>query len=338
LNKRIAFRFLVGIAAVAGLIALMRGRFRYWRLSQILRLRQNSKIARTSLGSIEYRLTGTGPTVLIVHGGPGGYDSDALYRYLIDAGFSVLSPSRPGYLRTRLRGRENFAAQAELLLALLDTLNVKQAAVFGFSAGGPVALQVALRGGERVAALVLESSITHRFEMTDPTEAVLIGSGYIPRRLQQIVFWLTHRFVEYLPASVLPIFFGGVVTNDLAAQNCAQVVAKDDQQMALFKAIFDNNVPLSIRQKGYDNDLHQLQTMPDAPIEAIQVPTLIVHSRLDKSVPLEHAEYAQAKIIGAALLTIDGCGHFIQFGETGKQVRTDVITFLKRTLNELDAR
>ena len=54
----------------------------------------------TSLGSVEYTLQGNdGPVLLFVHGTPGGYDqtTEATDK------FRVLTPSRPGYLRTSIR-------------------------------------------------------------------------------------------------------------------------------------------------------------------------------------------------------------------------------------------
>jgi pimeloyl-ACP methyl ester carboxylesterase len=59
-----------------------------------------SLIARTTRGSIEYTLSGKGPVILVCHGTSSNCFSTAGSAPLLDAGFSVLTPSRPGYRRT----------------------------------------------------------------------------------------------------------------------------------------------------------------------------------------------------------------------------------------------
>jgi len=67
-----------------------------------------------------------GPAVLVIHGRPGGYDQGL-------------------WISDRMTRLTPFAA-------LLDVLRVPQAAVIGFSAGGPPALQFALRQPGRTPA------------------------------------------------------------------------------------------------------------------------------------------------------------------------------------------
>lgn len=52
----------------------------------------------------------------------------------------------------------NPALQADTFGALLDALEIERAAVLGFSAGGPPAIQFALRHPERTLSLVLASA------------------------------------------------------------------------------------------------------------------------------------------------------------------------------------
>ena len=77
--------------------------YKRWKRSLLSALYGNSEIANTAHGEIEYILKGSGPVILFLHGSPGGYDQGAIDMEMwIDAGFSVLSISRPGYLRTPL--------------------------------------------------------------------------------------------------------------------------------------------------------------------------------------------------------------------------------------------
>ena len=62
-----------------------------------------SKVLSTAHGPIEVSSTGAGYPVIALHGCPGGYDQGLLVGdRLSGAGFHVIAPSRPGYLRTPL--------------------------------------------------------------------------------------------------------------------------------------------------------------------------------------------------------------------------------------------
>ena len=120
------------------------------------RVKQGSLLIETRCGSIEYQEAGTGVPLLAVHGMGGGYDRGlALGAPLAKQGVRVIAMSRFGYLRTPMPIDASSEAQAEAYMCLLDALGIKQAAVMGYSAGAPSALQLAIRHPDRVSALVL---------------------------------------------------------------------------------------------------------------------------------------------------------------------------------------
>ena len=61
--------------------------------------------AATIRGRIEYRLEGEGPVVMVLNGGHCSRDTRLSHERLASEGFSVLTPSRPGYDSTQDRGR-----------------------------------------------------------------------------------------------------------------------------------------------------------------------------------------------------------------------------------------
>ena len=79
-------------------------------------------------------------------------------RFLVDAGFGVIAPSRPGYLGTRLDGREAIDRQADLHAALLDALGAERVGVLAWSGGGPSGYRLAVRHPGRVAGLARRAS------------------------------------------------------------------------------------------------------------------------------------------------------------------------------------
>src|SRR5512136_2126530 len=92
-----------------------------------------SQLAQTSKGPIEYTLLGSGPVVLVCHGTSCSCFSTELAEPLLQAGFSVLTPSRPGYGRTPLAAGCSAAQAAEALAALLDSLNIPSCSVVAIS-------------------------------------------------------------------------------------------------------------------------------------------------------------------------------------------------------------
>src|SRR4051812_36876439 len=119
----------------------------------------------TALGPVEVELAGSGEPVLFVHGTPGGSDSSLVMgRFLVDAGFSLVAPSRPGYLGTPLAGRASIDDQAELHAALLDALGHDRAGVVCWSGGGPSSYRLAVRRPERVSALVAFAAVSQAWE------------------------------------------------------------------------------------------------------------------------------------------------------------------------------
>ncbi|WP_369792619.1 alpha/beta fold hydrolase [Williamsia sp. D3] len=97
--------------------------------------------------------------MLLLHGFPGlAFSWRHQVEPLVAAGFRVIAPDMPGYGATDSPGgvaEYTFAAVADRVVALLDSLEVQQAIVVGHDFGAPTAWTVALEHRERVAGLVL---------------------------------------------------------------------------------------------------------------------------------------------------------------------------------------
>jgi len=115
-------------------------------------------IAKTPLGPIEYRLEGTGPTVMVLNGGHCSRDTRLSHERLTTHGFSVLTPSRPGYDSTPASVGKSAQAAADALATLLDTLQITMVDVIGISAAGPTTLAFAQQHPHRLRKLILESA------------------------------------------------------------------------------------------------------------------------------------------------------------------------------------
>jgi hypothetical protein len=70
---------------------------RHRHLSESKQPSMSQAIAKTVKGPVEYRLEGNGPTVMVLNGGHCSRESRLSHERLAEHGFSVLTPSRPGY-------------------------------------------------------------------------------------------------------------------------------------------------------------------------------------------------------------------------------------------------
>jgi pimeloyl-ACP methyl ester carboxylesterase len=83
-------------------------------------------------------MRGHGPTVLHFHGGNVAHNGWFFLAHLVEGGYRLLTPDRPGYLGTLLANNGSPEAQPDLAAALLDALAIDTVAVVGNSAGDQV--------------------------------------------------------------------------------------------------------------------------------------------------------------------------------------------------------
>lgn len=103
--------------------------------------------------------SGHGPAVVLLHGQPGSRGDWAEVTRRLEEHFLVVAPDRPGYGQTGGRAR-GLRGNAAAVVSLLDRLGVAQATIVGYSWAGGVALALAQEAPERVAGLVLVSSVS----------------------------------------------------------------------------------------------------------------------------------------------------------------------------------
>ena len=322
--------FLSGAALLGG-AATVAFQYRRWQQASAIDLIAGSRIAATAAGPVEYLRQGRGPTVLVSHGAPGGYDEGFLLADLTLSGFTLLSPSRPGYLRTPLTVGQTPEQQADALALTLDALGIARAAMVGISAGGPAALQFALRHPDRIWGLVLESAVTQTYQPLQDAGDSLLGRLFLGEDGADFFLWTLSGLARLLPRQVLSAFLKQVSTLDAdGIARAVDVVMNSPQQLAFFRKLLQTTMPLALRQAGLDNDLAQFAALPRYPLGALTVPTLVMHSPCDNDVPLSHAQFAAQTIPGAELALYEAAGHFLWLGADADQVAARRLAFLRR--------
>lgn len=276
---------------------------------------RRSTIAETTAGEVEYAEAGEGEPMLVIHGAGGGYDQGLLLASDFDGDYRFIAPSRFGYLKTPVPADASPAAQADAHAALLDILGIKRAIVMAASAGGPSAIELALRHPERVSALILLVPRTYH-----PTQAVgadeSVPSRAVLRLIEQsadFLFWLAMRVSR---GSVVR-FFGVPPEVDAKAS---------EEDRARVSELMTSVLPLSARVRGIQVD--SLTQMSPWPLERITVPTLVISAEDDLYKTLPGARFTAEHIPNAELKVLPSGGH-LMVGR-GAQVQKLVGDFLRR--------
>jgi pimeloyl-ACP methyl ester carboxylesterase len=275
----------------------------------------NSQIASTSKGPIEYTLQGTGPVVLVCHGTSSNCFSTELAGPLVEAGFSVLIPSRPGYGRTPSEvGRSNLQA-AEALAAFLDSLEIQVCSVVAISGGGPTGVALAAAYPERVQRLVLIEANTH-------TEGRQNEPAY---RSQKAFYGPLHGVMWGLLGLT-----SGLAPRRMARQTLAIFSSHDPddamkqltgEDIAAIRRFYQGR---SSRQGALNDLTHSVGVEL---LQKVSTPALVVHSREDASIPFSHAEWSLQNIPNAELCESGFTGHFFWIGPDYREICRRLVAF-----------
>lgn len=275
-----------GAATVAGIATLtLVGSYQQWKRSELARTQVESRLATTPLGVVEYGMEGSGPAVLISHGSPGGYDQGlGMARWIHSPDFTFIAPSRPGYLHTPLSSGVSPAAQADLFAALLDTLEIEQAAVLAVSGGGPAALQFALRHPARCRGLLLLCAVAQRY-----VESQVYSQLALSTRLSKQI---TNELLLFDPF----LYF-------------VQSLANLRSNRLMESGMLSSLSLAYLRKEGYRNDMRQFAALTPYPLEQISAPTFIAHGTADTEVPFADAQLLASSIAHSHLVSVNGANH-----------------------------
>jgi pimeloyl-ACP methyl ester carboxylesterase len=305
--------------------------FASWRSDKLASLDSGSELAETKKGPIEYVDRGEGPTLLVFHDAPGGYDQAMLLGSLLpEEEFHLVAPSRPGYLRTPLTTGQSLAEQADAMAALIEAMGVSSVAVLASSFGAPAAMHFAGRHADKVWALVLLSPATTMSASDQRPLRINLGQLLNDEIEGDFGAWLAMETLQKEPRKLLE----GTVqaeTDGTQTEREALVdyILDHSDQQEWFESLIGTFVPPSAREAGVRNDLQQLRTLNEFPLEQIVAPTLIVHGTADKVIPISESEAMAARIPGVTFHRVEGAGHLIELGPKAAEVQSKILEFLR---------
>jgi len=268
---------------------------------------ERSTVLGTARGPVQMGREGEGPAVLVSHGGPGGFDQGLAWcRHLRDGGCAVLAVSRPGYLRTPLESGASPQDQADLYAAALDALDIRRAAILGYSSGGPSAVHFAARHPDRTVALFLDAAILLPFE---PPVGALRRATFESAPL----IWLFHQLATRRPELTARLMLDGLATGLTSEQQraAAEWITSDPGRLISLQEQAASVAPKRYRNSGWINDQANERDLAHLPFQDVTAPTLIAHGTNDAVVGVEHATSATETIDGAELLLVEEGHHLL---------------------------
>ncbi|GAA0539464.1 pimeloyl-ACP methyl ester carboxylesterase [Rhizomicrobium palustre] len=293
------------ISAVAGAVAV------YLFRKTGRRRKDESLIAETSLGKVEYAVAGKGAPVLVLHGAGGGYDQ-ALHMTaaLAEKGFKLIAPSRFGYLSSPAPKGATPGMQAEAYARLLDHLGIKQVAVVAISAGAWSGLHFALRYPERCRALVL-----------------MVPATGLPQSVRLYGWLMAQTIFRSNLLGGLALRIAMLFPRLGAALIGTPTGALPREEKQRIRQILRDGLPVREHRKGMVLDLTTAHPHVGFPMRGITAPVLTISAANDGfKTDTRAKEIARTVAKGQALIFPDG-GHLLA-GRHEDAVR-EVAAFLK---------
>ena len=255
-----------------------------------------------------------GPVVTFSHGWPLNSDSwESQMIFLASQGYRVVAHDRRGHGRSSQPWEGNdMDHYADDLAAVIDTLDLKDVTLVGFSTGGgEVARYIGRHGTSRVKKAVLVSAVPPLMLKTDTNPGGLPIEVFDGLRKAS----LENRSQLYLDVASGP-FFGFNRPGAKPSQGLIQSFWVQGMQ-AGHKNTYDSIAAFSATDFRED-------------LKKFDVPTLVVHGDDDQIVPIDASGKASAKLIkGAELIVYAGAPHGL--ADTHKdRLNQDLLKFLRK--------
>jgi pimeloyl-ACP methyl ester carboxylesterase len=237
-----------------------------------------------------YHELGSGPAVLLLHGSGPGVTAQANWAPVaapLAENFRVIAPDLLGFGGTVAPPPAKYRLDdwAEHLTAFADALDLPSFSLVGNSFGGALALKLATGIPDRTDRLVLMGSVGLDFPVTPGLEQVWGFTPSLPN-MRALLDLFAHDRTR--------------VTDDLAELRLA-AATKDGVQES-FAAMFPAPHQERIRALA----------VGESRIAELSLPTLILHGRDDRVIPLETSLRLHRLIRPSQLHVFGECGHWVQ--------------------------
>ncbi|MDQ1089692.1 alpha/beta fold hydrolase [Siphonobacter sp. SORGH_AS_1065] len=265
---------------------------------------------------VYYQDLGTGKPVVLIHGWP---LSSSMWDYQLNElpkyGLRVIAYDRRGFGKSSQPwDGYDYDTLAADLKAVLDTLDLQDVTLVGFSmGGGEIARYMSSYAGARVSKVAFVSAVTPYLLKTEDNP-----DGVDQSTFDEITENLLQDRADFLQTFGKQ-FYGVSLLNPAVSQahldgDFARAYA------ASYKATLDCAAAFS-----------STDFRPDLP--SINVPTLIIHGDADKTVPIESSGERLAEALPSArYIVYEGAPHGLYFTEK-ERLNEDLLAFVKESVS-----
>ena len=218
---------------------------------------------------------GSGPPLFVLHGGGGPVASFPFVDKLAER-FEIILPTHPGFGGSPIPDHfDNIHDLKFLYLDLMDALDLRDAAMMGFSMGGWTACEIAVMTTERLSKLVLVDSVGIKPGDRE-TRDIADVFGVPAEELIKLTWHDTSKAPD--------------------------MESWDDEQMAVYAG---NRIALGLYT--WEPYMHN----PKLPhrLHRIDIPTLLIWGESDRLVTPTYGEALRAMIPGAEMVVVPEAGH-----------------------------
>jgi len=269
---------------------------------EYVEVEKNVKLHVTDLGE--------GQPIVLIHGWP---LSDAMYEYqyayFVQKGYRVIGITLRGFGQSdKPGGKYNYDVFADDIKVVLDKLNIQNTTLGGFSMGGATVIHyVAKYNAAHVSKLALFGAAgplwTKRADFNfgnwtkeDVDGLIALNNTNRPQLLE--------NFGQIFPANATSVSPGyGAWLGTIQAQASPYAMGEGLKTLR-------------------DSDLR-------GDLKKIQIPTLILHGKLDKICSYELAEQMHAGIKNSTLVPLEKSGHAL-FIEELEKFNSELLNFIKK--------
>jgi 2-hydroxy-6-oxonona-2,4-dienedioate hydrolase len=265
------------------------------------------RTVQTKRWKLAYNEAGAGHPVIMLHGaGPGATGWSNFHQNLAELAqhHRVILLDFPGWGGSDVfdcTGESRNVANAQAVKLLMDELGIETAALVGNSMGGAAALQFMVDYPERIS------------------KAVTMGSGlfflpgiFTPRGPSEGIRIIIETYQNPSPENIrrlvdIMVFDKSFVTDELAQQRSAAALAQPEHLINWLKW------PMGDPQKPFGGVEATLSAL-----SRTTTPTLMIHGRDDRTVPMEITLNTSAVIPNARAVILNRCGHWAQLEHTAE--------------------
>jgi 2-hydroxy-6-oxonona-2,4-dienedioate hydrolase len=260
-----------------------------------------SRYVQTKRWKLHYNEAGKGHPVIMLHGtGPGATGWSNFHQNVaaLSKSYRVITLDFPGWGKSDVfdcTGESRNGVNAEAVKLLMDELGLEKAALVGNSMGGMAVLQFMVDYPDRIS------------------HAVTMGSGLIgtpniftPGGPSEGIRVIVQTYRDPTPANFkrlveVMVFDPSFVTDELAQDRSANSLAVKDH--------LTNWLKWSVQHPG--GPFGGLEKSLSALAQS-KVPTLMMHGRDDRTVPMELTLRTSALIPNSRAVILNRCGHWAQ--------------------------